>query len=75
MTLTEYLKEKQVPPGEFARAIRVTEVAVRRYLRGARIPSVDVMQRIASLTEGAVTANDFYQTAPRNADAASSRSA
>lgn len=41
--------------------IGATEIAVRRYCRGERIPARDKMENIWRATGGAVTPNDFYE--------------
>lgn len=60
MTLAEYLHEAQIDRIQFATRINVSAEAVRRYVKGQRIPDKDVMGRIALATGGKVTANDFF---------------
>lgn len=66
MTLNEYMAKLKINNTEFAQQIKVTARAVGHYRVGARIPKHDVMRRIGEVTDGAVTANDFYshKTAP-----------
>jgi phosphopantothenoylcysteine decarboxylase / phosphopantothenate---cysteine ligase len=44
----------------FERRLGVTRQALYRYKTGEHIPAKDVMLRIVAETQGAVTANDFY---------------
>lgn len=60
MTLTEFLQETQMTRQDFADAIGVDPVSVYRWERGARLP-VRHFARIAELTNGKVTANDFVR--------------
>lgn len=58
MTLTEYFQLKQMSRQEFASAIGVDPVSVYRWENGSRLP-VRHFARIAEVTDGLVTANDF----------------
>jgi transcriptional regulator with XRE-family HTH domain len=60
MRLAKYLTEKSLTSVDFAKKIGVSGESIRRYLRGDRRPSPEVMKRIARRTNGEVTANDFY---------------
>jgi transcriptional regulator with XRE-family HTH domain len=60
MTLHEYLKSKKLTQYAFADLIKVSQAAVYRYVNGLRIPEEEVMPRIYVVTNGAVSANDFY---------------
>jgi transcriptional regulator with XRE-family HTH domain len=60
VTLQEFLAEASLDRHQFAARINVSPEAVRRYLKGERIPDKSVMSRIAFATEGKVTANDFF---------------
>ena len=60
MKLAAYLADRKQTAGAFAKRIRVTQPAVSRYVRGLRVPEPDVMKRIRAETNGAVTADDFY---------------
>jgi predicted transcriptional regulator len=60
MRLAKYLTEKSLTAAEFAKKVSVSDESIRRYLRGDRRPSAEVMKRIARRTKGEVTANDFY---------------
>jgi antitoxin CcdA len=60
MKLQSYLASHGYPAIEFGRRLGVSKASVSRYASGARIPSPAVMRRIVAETEGAVTANDFY---------------
>jgi len=58
--LKTYLDRTGVSRVQFAAQIGVTPEAVRKYLGGDRIPTREVMERIAEVTNGEVTANDFF---------------
>lgn len=64
MRLTDWLKKHDLPRGDFARKISVSEVTVTRYITGSRRPEWDVLQRIVEQTSGAVTADDFLPKPP-----------
>ena len=61
--LARHLVLSGTPVNTFAREIGVSFQAVHRYVNGKRIPTRDVMQRIAEKTGGEVQANDFYESA------------
>jgi 3,4-dihydroxy 2-butanone 4-phosphate synthase/GTP cyclohydrolase II len=69
MTLADFISSTKTSRSAFAAAIGVSNVSVTRYLQGARIPSKDEMLRIAEVTKGAVTPNDFYGVVPRRSRA------
>ena len=60
MNLREFLGGYQGGPAAFAAALGVSAQAVYRHLSGERLPRRAVMHRITQLTQGAVTAADFY---------------
>lgn len=60
MKLDQYLREKGVTHAEFAARIGCEQPSVTRFAKGRRVPSPELMRRIAIETCGAVTANDFY---------------
>lgn len=59
MTLSEYLQLHGLSPAAFGRKIKVTKMAVYRYLDGSRVPKRDVMARIKRVTKDEVTADSF----------------
>ena len=61
MTLKDYLTTNGLKSAEFATDIGVTVQSLYRYANGERIPAPDVMKKISEVTNGAVTANSFYQ--------------
>jgi DNA-binding transcriptional regulator YdaS (Cro superfamily) len=62
VTLEAYLSNTGTSPAEFAKTIGVYEFSVRRYMKG-RVPTPQVMAEIIRVTNGEVTANDFFQIA------------
>ncbi len=61
MRLQTYLTRNGIGIDDFALAIGVSSLStVYRYLRAERTPTARVMERIHRLTEGAVTADDFF---------------
>ena len=60
MKLREWRVGKGYAQGETGALIGVSGVTVSRYETGGRIPEHDVMVQIATVTNGAVTPNDFY---------------
>jgi transcriptional regulator with XRE-family HTH domain len=65
MRLAEYLTANGLTPEKFADELGVDAVSVRRYMSGTRRPRWAVMARIADLTGGQVTANDFVPVEPK----------
>lgn len=59
MRLETYLAKKKLTIPEFAGQIGVTPQAVHRYVRGERIPRLDVMDRIIEISGGKVGAGDL----------------
>lgn len=60
MNLSTYLRLSQQSADEFAKKIGTSQAAVSRYAAGKRMPRPEQMARIATATDGAVTAADFY---------------
>jgi transcriptional regulator with XRE-family HTH domain len=63
MTLSAWLTAQNLSDVAFAAQIGVTRQALYRYKHGERFPHRDVMARIIDATDGAVTPNDFMQSA------------
>ena len=64
MKLLQYLKLSKIDDETFAGAIGVTVSGLRKWKYGERVPRPKMIERIVQETQGAVTANDFYE-APR----------
>lgn len=60
MTLSEFFETGRMTRQEFAAAMGVYPVSVYRWEKGQRLP-VRHFARIAEITSGWVTANDFVQ--------------
>lgn len=60
MNLRSYLTASGISESAFGARIGVSQAAVNRYVRRARIPTPQIMSRIVEATDGQVTANDFY---------------
>jgi len=61
MKLSEYLKIKGIRRGEFAVAIGVSAGRITQLCDESGWPSRGVAEKIAAVTEGEVTANDFLR--------------
>jgi transcriptional regulator with XRE-family HTH domain len=61
MTLEQYIKNNGLTDRAFAELANITPRSVWNYRNGHRMPAVPIMQRITQITNGQVTANDFYQ--------------
>jgi transcriptional regulator with XRE-family HTH domain len=64
MKIEEYMAREQITARELARRVGVTEAAVSRWLAGICRPSGRNMARVASVTAGAVMANDWFSSLP-----------
>lgn len=60
MKLNDFLRLTGMSARQFAKGIGVTPQSMSRYLHHGRVPRSQVMQRIYTVTQGAVTPNDFY---------------
>lgn len=61
MKLAEYLESRSIKRGDFAVSIGVTAGWITQLCDGAGWPSRDVAEKIAAVTGGDVTANDFLR--------------
>jgi 3,4-dihydroxy 2-butanone 4-phosphate synthase/GTP cyclohydrolase II len=61
MKLSEYLDLNNIKRGEFASRIGVSGGRVTQLCDGSGWPSRDVAERIARITDGSVTADDFLR--------------
>lgn len=59
MKLDTYLNENDLTETDFGRRIGLSQSQVNRIRNDKSWPSKGIMERIASATNGAVTANDF----------------
>lgn len=64
MLLHEWIKQSRFSVRSFAKAVNVERAMLYRYFAGS-IPRTHTIHRIELLTDGAVTAQDFYQNAMR----------
>jgi predicted transcriptional regulator len=61
MRLEKYLQDYSISAADFAGQIGAkSRATVYRYIKGIRMPEVEVMTKIFEVTNGQVTANDFY---------------
>ncbi len=70
MTLDQYMRTNSVHEAELAEKLACSVGAVRKWLSGERLPRPEQMQKIVNITDGQVTANDFYGIAPSSDEAA-----
>jgi transcriptional regulator with XRE-family HTH domain len=61
MKLGEYINQKKLSQEAFGNLIEVSQAAVARFVNGQRMPRREIILRIAQITGGLVTANDFYE--------------
>jgi len=59
MNLRSFLSASHLTDGQFAERVGASEAAVRKWKYGERTPRPEVMVRIRTATNGAVTADDF----------------
>lgn len=59
MTLSEYFQKHKTKRRQFADKIGVSLRSLAYYLNG-RLPSKEVLSKIHQITQGQVTANDFF---------------
>lgn len=65
MRLNVYLQKNAMTISQFASKIGVSSAAAYRYASGKRRPGdLATMRRIYDITNGNVTANDFYNLPP-----------
>lgn len=60
MKLRSWRKSEGLTLATLAERIETDEASLSRYERGERMPNQETMRKIAQVTGGAVTANDFY---------------
>jgi 3,4-dihydroxy 2-butanone 4-phosphate synthase/GTP cyclohydrolase II len=65
MKLADYLRKERLTAAGFAERISAPASTITRILRGQRSPSLEIMERVAGATRGAVTPNDFLVHAPK----------
>lgn len=60
MNLQEYLDKEHKKVSDMARDLNLPHTIVLRWVRGARVPRLENMQKIFAYTGGEVTPNDFF---------------
>ena len=70
MTLSDWLELRQISDVAFARTLGVAQSTVLRLRRGDRCPSMALAQKIAAVTKGGVTPNDWPTASAGNESAA-----
>lgn len=63
MQLEAFMKDRQMDAAAVAAAVGVSPEAVRKWLRGERIPRPAQMRRIVQMSGGEVRPADFYAEA------------
>lgn len=61
MKLKEFIENNRITQIELAEMLGVHASAICHYVNGKRIPEPDIMRAIKNLTNGQVSANDFYE--------------
>jgi transcriptional regulator with XRE-family HTH domain len=65
MTLSEYLKKKNMSVNKFAKKIGISQPAVHNWIHGNAFPGkTEHYERIYKATKGLVTPNDFWKVPP-----------
>ena len=59
MKLIDYLHRENLTATGFAKRIEVPPSTITRLLTGQRSPRLDLLEKVMTGTEGAVTPNDF----------------
>ena len=60
MRLADYLKQEKSNSRIFAEEVGASQSAVIKWIYGKRFPRHHHLKRILQVTDGKVTANDFY---------------
>ncbi len=60
MKLQEYLDKEHKKVSDVARDLNLPHTIVLRWVKGARVPRPENMQKIFAYTGGEVTPNDFF---------------
>jgi DNA-binding transcriptional regulator YiaG len=60
MQLKTYLSDKEMSVADFAKSIGHSEAAVKKWLRGERIPRREALAKIREITGGSVLPADFF---------------
>ena len=60
MTLDQYIRDKGLTNAEFGELVGANHSTISRLRKGKQVPGPDLMVAIYEVTEGAVSANDFY---------------
>jgi transcriptional regulator with XRE-family HTH domain len=64
MTLAQFMTHANLDAAQLAAQVGVGREAVRKWVRGERIPRPKQMRRIARITKGKVGPADFYGLRP-----------
>lgn len=60
MRLIQWLAENNLTASQLAATLNTSPVAVGRYIKGARMPTPEIVERIRQVTGGSVTALDLH---------------
>ena len=60
MKLKAFLKFYGISNKVFAKSIGISNVSLSRYISGDRLPNTKILDKIYKLTDGLVSANDFF---------------
>jgi transcriptional regulator with XRE-family HTH domain len=60
MTLQQFMTHANLDAAQLAAQVGVGREAVRKWVRGERIPRPNLMRRIVKVTKGKVGPADFY---------------
>lgn len=68
MKLTDWLELKDKSPYWLAPKLGVEPATVYRWIDGTRFPRREAIEKIVALTNGAVTANDFFSSPKKSGE-------
>ena len=75
MQLQQWLKKQSMPIMVFAERVGAHRSSIYRFIKGQTLPRREVLRRIAEVTRGQVTANDFVEPEVDSVDLHASMSA
>tara|TARA_B100000686_G_C16783850_1_gene973833 strand:+ start:1461 stop:2666 length:1206 start_codon:yes stop_codon:yes gene_type:complete len=66
MFIKDFLKLKKLTNIQFAKQLGISEVSLARYIGGERFPEKKILRKIFQITDGLVSADDFFFSSFKN---------